>query len=174
MLKFKIAADLDEATLKDVFDDLKRKIISARRDGIQALWLTEAPWGNYFAETIIDWISVDEELHRYPILCILPVTAATWLAGEIVWIGDASGLFSTRLTIREIRKALRSLEYRPRLFEVVIKDPADLALSNAALDLVYEELAPEGNGWIYCEDPNETGSAICRHTATPWGARCSC
>lgn len=152
------------------YERIAAAIAGTMRRGVQAIWLRSAPWGNYEADPLLQRLIADVRWPDMPLLAVRPISSNLWLASDIAWIVDGSEFLSEPCTGEDLRLKIMTLDYRPAVAELVVRDPDPINCRAALLDALYEELAPIGKAWLYVENPVEFESAV-RDTATPWGVR---
>lgn len=153
-------------------DELIAAIQSQWQDSVQAIWLSEIPWGTTAADSMLLRLGANPRVGHATLMALRSVDAQHWLGTRVEWVGDASVLMREKVSIDVLAQRANSLPFRPELRHVVVRDPAPENLASASLNQVYWALQPDGFGWLYVPEKHyEAGARAVMAAKTPWGVR---
>lgn len=152
-------------------EDLVLTVSQGIARGVQAIWLYSAPWGSSQFDHALMHVLADARFNHLPVLGLRKISDRAWSAVDVAWVVDCSELVDQPRAVAELWETIKSIGYRPRFAEIFVEKPHMMAASPTLLDMIYEEIAPEGGGWIYVDgSPNDWLAAVCG-CASAWGVR---
>lgn len=156
-------------------DQLAALVHHNMRDGLQVLWIQEAPWGDQDWDQALHRTLADPRLQQVGIAAIRSLEAERWSNIEINWTGDISAMLAEPVTAQAVKEVLLRIQYHPRLTELLLVRPALANIRPAYLDDIYTSLDPVQAGFIYAPPGDtaylETALVALTRCATPWALR---
>lgn len=157
----------------DTAESAWRILNGAYRSGMQAVWIREVyDWSAPEIDNIILRLaSASRQWREMPIIAIRDITSVKWLTVNIGWVADCSKLLSKPTTVDQLRKDLMTMSFRPRIAELFVRDPHITNVRHSILDALFEDVIPDGRGWIYSDRDHIELMPGILGAVTPWGVR---